>query len=106
MRDSREKKRAIMRDQDSAFQTLKPRNSQGQRGLFFLSVKTQKSAYHDPEYAKTPFHCSSVVFLVYNKAAMLGSHKIYMKMEFSSQRKEMLLLLTTITAPLTSPAIQ
>ena len=27
----------------------------------------KKSAYHDPEQAKTLFHCSSVVFLVYNQ---------------------------------------
>ena len=49
------KKGAIMRDRDSAFKTLKPGNSQDQRGLFFLSAKIQKSAYHEPEQAKTLF---------------------------------------------------
>ena len=48
-----------------------------------------------------------------DKAAMLGvntielfSRRIYMKMEFSSQRREMLLFLMTKMAAVTSPANQ
>ena len=49
-----------------------------------------------------------------DKAAMLGvntiefffSRSIYMKIEFTSQRREMLLFLTTNTAAVTSPANQ
>ena len=59
------------------------------------------------------YHAGFLSLQPRDKAAMLGvntielfSRRIYMKMEFSSQRREMLLFLMTKMAAVTSPANQ